>query len=298
MEKKVLLERIRELTNPLSPVSIDHKTSLCQIEDIKCVALDFYGTMFISAVGEIGIDEEQELNSARFFANALEDTGFTILDEEAGMRGTYLFEDTVKDHIEAGKDNGIDVPEPVITGVWADVLTTLREEDLIEGEITPDKARLFGIEFEFRINDVWPVPDLKNILSEILDQDIKLGIISNSQYYTPLTFEAIMGKTPTELGFDPNLLVWSYKTGRKKPSPAFYQLFVDAARQQGIEPQEVLYIGNDIRKDIAPAKKVGMKTALYVGDERSMRHEAHHLQQERFIADIMIDDLHQILECL
>lgn len=298
MDKETILERIRTLTHPLSPVSINHRTNLRQLEGIKCVAFDFYGTMFISAVGEIGIDEDQESHSARFFAQALEDTGFTILDDKAGERGTQLFEDTVNAHIETAKNDGIDVPEPVITAVWSDVLATLQEEHLIEGELSQEKAQLFGIEFEFRINDVWPVPDLKNILEEILDRQLKLGIISNSQYYTPLTFEAIMGKTPTEFGFDPSLLIWSYKTGRKKPSPAFYKLFVNAAEQQGIKPDEVLYVGNDIRKDIQPAKEVGMKTALYVGDERSIRHEKHHLQQEKFIADIVIEDLHQILECL
>lgn len=298
MHKQAILERIRKLTHPLSPISINHHTHLEPLEGIKCVALDFYGTMFISAVGEIGIDEEKEENSARFFADALKESGFTVRGKQAGKRGAHLFEETVASHVETAKKEGVDIPEPDIIAVWQDILDSLHQEHLIEGEITTEKAQVMGIEFELRINDIWPVPDLKTTLNGFQEKGLELGIISNSQYYTPLTFEALLGESPQAFGFDPELLIWSYKAGRKKPSTAFYQLFIDAALKKNIQPEEVLYVGNDIHKDIQPAKQVGLKTALYVGDDRSIRHEAHHLEQEEFFADVIIDDLPQLLECL
>ncbi len=108
MEKSLLLERIKTLTYPLSPISINHKTKLQKLDDIRCVAFDFYGTMFISAVGDIGVDEEKESASATYFEEALEDTGFTILDENTGKRGTELFAETVAKHKERAKNKGID----------------------------------------------------------------------------------------------------------------------------------------------------------------------------------------------
>lgn len=298
MNKEDFLERIQKLTHPLAPVSVNTEPRLHKLNNIRCIAFDFYGTMFISAVGDIGIDEEKEESNADYFAEALESSGFTLRQNDAAKRGIQIFDETISTHIERAKNDGIDYPEPVITAVWLDVLTKLLNEKLIEGNISEEVAMQFGIEFEFRVNDVWPVPDLKPVLNKLLERNLKLGIISNSQFYTPLTFEAVLGKSPAEFGFDPDLLIWSYESGRKKPSPDFYRLFNRATEKKNISPEEILFVGNDIRKDIQPAKEVGMKTALYVGDRRSVRHEDHELKLPEFMADIVIDDLKQLPECL
>ncbi len=36
-------------------------------------------------------------------------------------------------------------------------------------------------------------------------------------------------------------------------------------------PEEILYLGNDIRNDIWPAQAEGFRTALFAGDRRSLR---------------------------
>ncbi|MDZ7774545.1 MAG: HAD hydrolase-like protein [Bacteroidales bacterium] len=39
----------------------------------------------------------------------------------------------------------------------------------------------------------------------------------------------------------------------------------------GLEPQEALFIGNDMLNDVYAANKAGFKTALFAGDKRSLR---------------------------
>lgn len=46
----------------------------------------------------------------------------------------------------------------------------------------------------------------------------------------------------------------------QKPDPELYRR---AARSAGISPEEAVMVGNDLKKDIEPAKKVGMSTILY-----------------------------------
>lgn len=298
MANSLLLQRIRNLNKPLSPVNIDHETSLTNLDGIRCVAFDFYGTMFMSGVGDIGIDEEQQIENAQQFTESLKSSGFTILNSDAGKKGIGLFKQQIEATIASSKSQGIDYPEPDVRKIWMKVLETLIDHELIEGDLKDKSARYFGIEFEFRINNIWPVPNSKELLETLLQHDYTLGIISNSQFYTPLAFEAFLGKTPVDFGFNPKLLIWSYKAGRKKPSRQFYQLFVNAAEEEGFRPEEVLYVGNDIRKDVQPAKSLGMKTALYVGDKRSIRHDPTELQQPSYQPDLIIDKLPQILECL
>lgn len=299
MDKNTLLSRIRALTEPMSPLPVGHEARLDRLKSIKCVAFDFYGTMFISGVGDIGIDEEQDTQNAASFDAALNEAGFEVPDEGSDILGINVFQETINRHINQKQQEGIEYPEPDIITVWLEVLQALAQQSLIEGEATKEKAIRFAIEFEFRVNPIWPVPDLAQVLSKLLIRNIALGIISNSQFYTPLAFEAIIGKSPETFGFDPDLLNWSYASGLKKPSLKFYKLFTDVVEQEKkFTPSEVLYVGNDIRKDIRPAKNLGMKTALFVGDSRSIRHRPEELQQPEFSPDIVIDDLMQIIECL
>jgi len=296
--KRMLIERIKELAEPLSPISIDHATSLKKLSGIKCVAFDFYGTMFISGVGDIGIDEDPEGESEEIFRNSLEAAGFTVNDVSAGTYGLQVLEKTLARHKDEAKERGIAYPEPEIREVWKDTLKEMAEQSMISGSVDESSIAKFAVEFEFRINAVWPVPNLAGILTNLKKQGLELAIISNSQFYTPLAFEAIIGQSPENFGFNKDLLVWSYKCGRKKPDTDFYADFVNRIQEQGMDPTEVLYVGNDINKDIKPAKYLGMHTALFVGDSRSIRHEESELKHLSQSPDLVIDRLSQIHECL
>jgi len=298
MDRDQLLDRIRKLTHPLSPIAIDHDTIVKPLYGIKCVAFDFYGTMFMSGVGDIGIDEDQQADSSSIFLQSLRETNLKICDDEAGERAMALFKEIIGNYISAAQHNGVDYPEPEIREIWREILTKLLDEHYIKGPLSQETATHLGIEFEFRINNIWPMPNLESTLQSLLALDMELGIISNSQFYTPYAFEATMNQSLESIGFNPNLLIWSFQVGRKKPSPHFYELFVHAASHEGLKPEQVLYIGNDIQKDIRPAKSLKMKTALFVGDQRSIRHERNQLTKPEYRPDLIIDNLQQIPGCL
>lgn len=297
--KKILLDRIQTLAHPLSVVPTGHPVQLKKLPSIRCVAFDFYGTMFLSGVGDIGIAEEREPKNESAFRGALADTGFTVTRNATGMLGIGLFQKVFAHYSDQKKAAGIDYPEPNIVDVWVEVLESLSEKQLIKGKTLRAQAMRFAIEYEFRVNDVWPVPNLARVLTGLMEHNVLLGIISNSQFYTPLTFEAIIGKPPEIFGFDANLLNWSYKAGIKKPSAGFYTLFTDSLKKHhNLSPEEVLFVGNDLGKDIRPAGKLGIKTALYTGDIRSVRHTNEDLKQTKYQPDLIIDDLDQIMECV
>ena len=66
----------------------------------------------------------------------------------------------------------------------------------------------------------------------------------------------------------------------------------------GIPADAALYIGNDMLNDVAPAQKVGFKTALFAGDARSLRLRRNHPQCKNLSADIVITDLMQLLDVI
>jgi putative hydrolase of the HAD superfamily len=57
-------------------------------------------------------------------------------------------------------------------------------------------------------------------------------------------------------------------TGAKKPAP---DAFLLALQKLGTSPSETLLVGDSIRRDIAPAKELGMVTAYAAYGDRNIR---------------------------
>ncbi|MDR8390305.1 HAD family hydrolase [Aliifodinibius sp. S!AR15-10] len=298
MDKALLVNRIQELSSPLNPIPTDQEPQLQQLGGIHCVAFDFYGTMFLSGVGDIGIDEEQSEESRTKFEEALVDTGFEVT-EDAAEKGLNNFDRAIRDYKKLKRSEGIDHPEPDIVLIWYEVLNYLIKQNYIEGDLDRGIAERFSVEYEFRFNAVWPVPDLMDTLAALREKRYILGIVSNSQFYTPVAFEALTNRDVHSAGFDKDLLVWSYQASVKKPSIHFYERFVEALRNKHkMKPKNVLYVGNDMLKDIMPASTLGMKTALFAGDTRSLKLRQDDPRCENIDPDLIITELRQLTECV
>ncbi len=116
------------------------------------------------------------------------------------------------------------------------------------------------------------MPGAMSLLDTLKRAGIMTGIISNAQFYTPLIFEALLGKNVQELGFDADLCAWSWRAGAAKPSlKMFRQVDHVLGNKYGIPHESILYAGNDMLKDIMPARSLNWKTALFAGDRRSLR---------------------------
>lgn len=297
MQKKLLLNRIRELSHPLQPQKVGHRVHLDGIDNIKCVTFDFYGTIFISSAESIDLNTNHEEDNNHLFKKAIKACGLTIEKKEAGEKGYKKYMQNFKNYADNKKKQGITYPEPDVRNILYDVLIQLKSKGIIKGEVTREAAALCVLELELRTNAVWPMPDLYSQLKSLKKSGYRLGIISNSQFYSPISFEALVGTNIAGAGFTEKLLKWSYRHGVKKPSLDIYRLFIDELPAYNLKAEEVLYVGNDLFKDVIPAKKLGMKTALFVGDRRSIRHKKSDLIRKQ-MPDIIIDELSQIEECV
>ncbi len=293
-----LKERFKTLSNPLEPEPTGTEPSLRKLENIKAVIFDFYGTLFISGVGDIGIDDGK--SDAGLLLDAVKSIGLEITDEEAGKRGYEIYDKVVTEQIQDLKASGITYPEPDIRIVWRNVLNQMYAENLIETATDESHFTRMSVEFEARMNPIWPMPDLGETLDALKARNVELGIISNSQFYTPLAFEALCGQTLADLGFNMNLLHWSYEESRKKPGLVFYRHFLEKAQKHlpKLTAENYLYVGNDMLKDVYPANELGMKTALFAGDSRSLKWRKDDARTKDLTPDLIITELRQLPECV
>ena len=289
--------RIRELCRTLLPHPTGVESRIRSLRGIQAVLFDVYGTLVISGVGEIGTTVAT--GNAAALSAALGATGLSPRPEEAAERGVEILFKSIEQAHAAGRREGIEYPEVDIYGIWRAVFAQLARNGLVTGEVGEYALRKLAVEYELRVNPVWPMPGLDEVLEFLRGRGARLGIVSNAQFFTPLIFEALLGRGVEDLGFSEELCCWSYEVLEAKPSKRLFETVLTAlAARDSVVPGEVLYVGNDMRNDIVPAAETGCRTALFAGDEWSLRLREGEDGVGGVEPDVVLTDLRQLKDVL
>ncbi len=285
-------EIIRRHSRPLAPLPTGQTPVLRALGPLDAVLFDVYGTLLVSGSGDIGVSLAADRGEA--LAAALEAVGVSLRGPNAAAVDVFLGQ-IGHEHLIA-RQAGVDFPEVDIVQVWRHALAELAGRGWVTGVEAVDVPAL-AVEFEVRVNPIWPMPHLLPTLQGLRHAGKKLGLVSNAQFYTPEAFPALVRQTLADLGFERDLLCFSYQHGLAKPSTSLYRLAVAALHGRGIAPERVLYVGNDLRNDIAPAARLGFRTALFAGDVRSLRLRAGDPLCAGVLPDLVVTDLTDLLHC-
>jgi putative hydrolase of the HAD superfamily len=273
-----LLEIIRRGARILEPVPTGLKTRGDLSRRVGAVLFDLYGTLFISGSG--GFDSadppaDEKPLSALLGAFGIEKDPAAVLRK---------FRERILGEHERMRKEGVDFPEVRIEEVWRDAL------EMECGE----RARRFAVEYECLANPVWPMPHAKELIEELNGAGVVLGIVSNAQFFTPLLFRVFFDSTEMEMGFDEELIFYSYLHGRAKPSLFPFEKARDLLNKRSIMPQNVLFVGNDVENDVFPAFRTGFQTALFSGDRRSLRTGNVELEPGCRFPDLLVASLEEL----
>lgn len=269
MMRERLIQRIRELSHPIEPIPTAIDPWISIPGDLRGIVFDVYGTLFVSGSGDIGIAKARRHPDA--LLDALKDSGFVGRLDLAAERGVeFLFEEIERAHRQR-RAEGVECPEVEIRAVWGRVLDRLAACGWIVPGPTPAACARLAVEYECRVNPVWPIPGWREVVEDLRQRGVHLGIASNAQFYTPLLFPALMGAEASALGFRPDLCVYSFEHGAAKPSATPFRILGERFLRLGTAPAETICVGNDMLNDIAAAASAGFRTALFAGDARSLR---------------------------
>ncbi len=286
---------IRELSTPVAPEPTGIRASIVRLEGVRAVLFDVYGTLFVSGSGDIGAAAEKGNTSA--LQDALSALGID-LDADAAEQALDDFHELIRNEHARSRQGGNDYPEVNIASIWQALLGRLVERGLSSGGLSDARLHELAVHYECRQNPVWPMPGLSNMLARLAGHDVLLGIVSNSQFFTPLLFQSLIASDLEALGFDPSLCAWSWISREAKPSPKLLAPVLDALDQRGVSPREVVLIGNDMLNDIRMAAEAGCQTVLYAGDTRSLRMREDHPDCADLFADAVITQLDELISCL
>jgi len=268
-----LVEHVRATMKPLAAEPAGMAPKLPRLEGIRAVVFDLYGTLLISDAGgeRSGPEPDPE-----------------------GMPGLGdRLEKTIALHHERRRAEGVAFPEVEIREVWAEAMAA-------GGFPVPSREELERIilEQECRVHPVWPMPGAIELLGDLRARGMVMGIISNAQFYTLPVMEGLFGGSLDDLGFHPDLRVFSFEDGEGKPSLRLFETLREKAAALGIAASEIFYLGNDWKKDALPARAVGFRTGLFAGDVRSLRLGGVGEEEAWESVDAVVTGLEEVLGCL
>lgn len=288
-----LVEIIRRHSRSMEPIPSGAEPKLSPLTGIRAVMFDVYGTLVISGSGDVGTVAAAP---GEAFSQACQAVG--LHTQVTGDEGAGRLVATIKQVHEQARRGGTEYPEVDIIAVWRQTIEDLRKRGWLDAETEEVDFERLAIEYEVRANPVWKMPELESCLERLTRAELRLGIVSNAQFFTPLLFPALLQKPLPELGFCVNLCFYSYQHGHAKPDTFLYKKAKQSLERLGISTGEVLYVGNDMLNDVLPARTVGFKTALFAGDQRSLRLRTDDNRVAGVEPDIVITQLDQLFDAL
>ncbi|MCU0959096.1 MAG: HAD family hydrolase [Pirellulaceae bacterium] len=287
---------IRAHAEPLAPLPAGMAPRLRPLRDVRAVLFDIYGTLFISGSGDLGTTAQD--CRAEAMTRALASVGVPLRDAAEGRAAADCLLARIAGDRAARQQAGIDYPEVDLVDVWRTTLGELATRGSLAGDPAQVDVPRLAVEYEVRVNPLWPMPGAQGTLADLRARGVPLGLVSNAQFFTLELFPALWGAPCGACGVDPALVFLSYQHGWAKPSAYLFRRAAEVLGRRGIPTRNVLYIGNDLLNDIWPATQVGFATALFAGDARSLRTRAGDPRVAGLVPDIVMTDLHQLRTCL
>ena len=241
---------------------------------VKAVGFDFMGTLV-----HVRLDNEKYVKSMH---------GKLV---ELGISHSY--EDLMKAHNQAAQKYQkirVDTCREIDNRVWvSDALKELGHDVKPEDQLVVEAVDAY---FDPFIASLRVAPGGFATLSRI-KRNLSVGLISNFSYGKAIR-EALK-KLRLDRFLD--MVVISDEVGWRKPHPKIFQIFLDELK---LEPDEALYVGNDLKYDIEGAKAAGMKTVLVSGSSTVREDEIYGQapQPSSVIPDFTIRSLLELLQIL
>ena len=136
--------------------------------------------------------------------------------------------------------------------------------ELIDRPLFPYALEMYHAYWDESIRQTMPSPGVLDFLKELKKRNIRTGIGTDMTAY-------IQYKRIEHIGAAPyiDFVVTSEEAGVEKPH---YHLFELCAQKAGVRPEECIFIGDNVKKDIEGAWESGMKGIWYTQEKDPPEH--------------------------
>ncbi len=288
------------------PKPVNAKPSIDYLPGIKAVLWDVYGTLLRTPDGKFTLFPEQEIRLEVALEKTIHEFNmWNSMYRKPGPPWKSMI-NQYQDYAErlsmaATKRTG-DYTDVNLVHVWQAIV-----------------SRLFDKEYTYEIDSLGDVDELSQKVAyffhrnlqatearlgavravcDVAEAGIQQGLLADGQPFTMVQLVrdlAKQAKIPPIFQLFPtenNLL--SYQMGVRKPSKSLFEQAAGQMAGKGIETSEILHVSCRLKTDLAPAKALGMKTAVLACEKTGLEATANLLKDPQTRPDRLLTDITQI----
>jgi FMN phosphatase YigB (HAD superfamily) len=281
------------------------KPHLPRLDGVRAVLWTVYGTLLAIPEGDLKLEVDNDLvMNVALDKTIHEFKMWGSMSRKPGQPADYMreiYKKAVADQRLAPAEDRY--PELASEKVWEGIIKKLFQKDYqfdagFYGSLN-DYAKKVAYFFHAGLQGTGAYPNAAAAMKGLAEAGVVQGLLADGQVFTPVQLARVLNRQDESARLDelipPARRVLSYQHRVRKPSDTIFQAAVEALGADGFEPGEVLHVGSSLPRDVGPAKKWGMRTALFAGDRASLAATADQLKDPQYRPDALLTDLGQVV---
>jgi FMN phosphatase YigB (HAD superfamily) len=303
------LDSRQDLSWPAAP-EIDRpraKPHLLHLPEVRAVTWSVYGTLLSLAGGVLYFEHPQKFVMELALDKTLQEFKmWGSMSRKPGQPADYLGK-IYADVLMANKIPAVPgekYPEIAADRVWEAIVKKLLQKEYsfdagFFGSLN-EFSRKLSYFFHVSLQGTQGYAGLSEALTHVARSHLMQGLLADAQCFTTVQLQRALSRQDKSARLsdlvDPALHTLSFEQRCRKPSERLFRNMMALLAARGITSDQVLHVGASVPLDVVPAKRLGMKTALFAGDKGSLQASADQLKEPPTRPDVLLTELTQIAD--
>ena len=299
----------RELPWP-APPEIERpkaKPHLVPMPELRAVTWSIYGTLLAISGGELYFEHPVKfIMDVALDKTIQEFKMWGSMSRKPGQPADYLRQiyKNLLDEQRTVPGGGDKYPEISAERLWEAFIKKLMQKDYqfdagFYGSLN-EFSRKVAYFFHASLQGTVCYPGAARALRQVKQAGLAQGVVADAQCFTVVQLQRGLTQQDATVKvdelIDPESRAYSYELRARKPSERLFRHVLAALADRDIAPQQVLHIGSRAALDIAPARRLGMRTGLFAGDKVSLQATREQLKEPATRPDVLLTEPSQIAD--
>jgi FMN phosphatase YigB (HAD superfamily) len=279
------------------------------LPEVRAVTWSIYGTLLAIQGGELYLEHPDPLMMELALDKTVQEFKmWAAMTRKPGQPADYLRQiySRVLVELRMAPSPRERHPEVAADRVWEEIIKKLLKKeyqwDVFSLGSLNEFSRKVAYFFHASLQGTACYKGAPQALRHLADSGLVQGWLDNGQAFTPVQLQrGLASKDPTarlEDYFAADLRLLSHEQRARKPSEQLFREMLRRLEAREVSPREVLHIGAHIERDVVPARRLGMRTALFAGDKYTLQATAEQLHDRVSRPDILLTELAQLAEVI
>lgn len=309
LEKYAAFLDTRDLVWPVPPPPHPAKAKpyLKRLPEVRAVVWNLYGTLLNIFSGQLLLEHPDKfVMDIALDKSVQEFKMWGSMTRKPGQPADYLGEiyGRVLADLRLAPSPKEKHPEILSERIWEDIVKKLQKKsyqyDVSFYGPLDEFCRKIAYFFHASLQGTACYEGAAAALEQVHQAGLKQALLADAQCFSLVQLKRGLDQQHCAVGidqlFDRSLHALSCEVGGKKPSERLFKHCLKQLQTIGIGPSQVLHVSSRHELDLVPAKKLGMRTAFFVGDKESVLASKQQVKERDTRPDVMLTELPQIIE--